>query len=157
MRKAKDVPFFPFFFFWIIIVYFSKINLLSNFYIYYALFHGIKASILLKFLLSYYRFNIKKILLSLFFAFHTRNTRLWYFSQLISVPSFFAIFTLENTIKECISIQEFLSYRVAYNNYNYKTEHVYFMSIKRIAFKRTEIFKKIIMQRNRSKQNYIQF
>lgn len=60
-------------------------------------------------------------------------------------------------MKECVSIQEFLSYRVAYNNYNYKTEHVYFMSIKRIAFKRTEIFKKIIMQRNRSKQNYIQF
>lgn len=61
-------------------------------------------------------------------------------------------------MKECVSsIQEFLSYHVARNNYNYKTEHVYFISIKRIAMKKLKYLTKIIIQRNRSKQNYIQF
>lgn len=58
-------------------------------------------------------------------------------------------------MKECVSsIQEFLSYHVARN---YKTEHVYFISIKRIALKKLKYLTKIIIQRNRSKQNYIQF
>lgn len=45
-------------------------------------------------------------------------------------------------MKECVSsIQEFLSYHVARNNYNYKTEHVYFKH-KTNSNEKTEIFNK---------------